>query len=80
MSRAADVQRSVSVRSLIARIQRADLTVSAALGLAFDAGYLEADRDTDAMLSGVVDDDDPRHPRHPMHCGKPCCELGRDEL
>ena len=75
MSRAADVQRSVAVRSLIARIQRADLTVSAALGLAFDAGYLEADKDTAAIESGVVDDDDPRHPRHPLSCARPCCAL-----
>jgi hypothetical protein len=30
-------------------------------------------RELDAMLTGCLDDDDPRHPRHPVTCPRACC-------
>lgn len=38
-----------------------------------DAEFDAAMREREALESGCLDDDDPRHPRHPLHCGKPCC-------
>lgn len=39
----------------------------------FDARLEEMNRDLDALESGCLDSDDPRHPNHPLHCQRPCC-------
>lgn len=38
-----------------------------------DARLDEMMREREALESGCLDDDDPRHPGHPVTCRRPCC-------